>query len=115
MGENPSVKVTKLERRPDGSFGPEANLGAQNSEQIVIQATATGLLRKIAERAKGIFLLEWEGNKIPRGAIVCDKRIAWTQHGLVTGESGKNIGTYERLVEFGGASGKEQKMLVFVS
>ena|SRR3989344_388238 len=114
MGTNPEVKITKLERRPDGSFGPEAKLGAQSAEQVAIQATTTGLLCKIAERAKEIFLLEWDGNKIPRGAVVCGMSIGWTQHGLVTSESGQSIGTYERLVEFGGASHNEQKMLVFV-
>lgn len=111
--ENPEVKITKLERRPDGSFGPEAKLGAQTPEQEVIQAQATGLLRRIAERAKEIFLLEWEGNKIPRGAVICGKSITWTQHGRVISEGDEDIGTYERLVEFGGKSGKEQKMLVF--
>lgn len=113
MEANPEVKITKLERRPDGSFGPEAKLGAHTDEQVAIQATATGLLQKIAERARGIFLLEWEGNKIPRGAVINGKPVGWTQHGMVRSDQGEDMGTYERTVEFGGASGKEQKMLVF--
>jgi hypothetical protein len=112
---NPEVKITKLERRPDGSFGPEARLGAQSAEEISLQTTVTGLLRRMAERAKEIFLLEWEGSKIPRGAVVNGKSIAWTQHGLVTSDAGEQIGTYERTVEFGGESGRAQAMLIFVN
>lgn len=115
MEANPEVKITKLERRPDGSFGPEARLGAQTDDQVAIQTTATVLLQKIAGKAKDIFLLEWEGHKIPRGAILNGRSIGWTQHGMVTSDKGENMGTYERTVEFGGASGKEQKMLVFAN
>ena len=115
METNPEVKITKLERRPNGSFGPAAKLGAQTAEEIAIQGTATGILRKMADRNKDIFLLEWEGNKIPRGAVINGKPIAWTQHGMVTSDGGENIGVYERTVEFGGASHKEQKMIVFAN
>jgi hypothetical protein len=72
-------------------------------------------LTATAKRAKSVFLLEWEGNKIPRDADINGKKVNWTQHGIVTAEDGSDIGTYERTVEFGGASGKEQKMLVFVN
>lgn len=114
MKANPEVKITKLENRSDSSLGPEAKLGAQTEEQFRIQAKATDLLREIADRAKEVFLLEWEGNKIPRGAVINGNSISWTQHGIVTSAKGEMMGIYERLVEFGGISGKEQKMLVFI-
>lgn len=113
METNPEVKVTKLECQPVGSFGPEAKLGAQTDEEIAIQIVATSLLQKTAERAKDIFLLEWVGHKIPRGAVINGKAIGWTQNGMVVSDHGEDIGTYERTIESGGASGKEQKMLVF--
>jgi len=115
MRVNPEVKITKLKRRPDGSFGPEAKFGARTNEQEIIQTLATDLLRRLAEQAKDVFLLEWEGGKVPRGAVVNGKTIAWTQHGIVTSQKSKDIGTYERTVEFGGVGRKEQKMLVFAN
>lgn len=115
MTQNSAVKVTKLERRPDGSLGPEAKLGASSEEQQELQTAMNGLLRRMAERARHIFLLEWEGNKVPRGTVVDGKTIAWTQNGMVTSQSGDEIGVYERLVEFGGKTGRQQQMLVFVN
>ena len=72
------------------------------------------ILSAMRHHANKVFHLQWEGNKIPRGALIEGAEIAWTQNGMVSGSKGENIGTYERLVEFGGASGKEQQMLVFV-
>ncbi len=114
MGTHPEVKVTKLEKRPDGSVGPTLNLGAETGEQLATQTQATILLRAITEKAENIFLLEWKGNKIPRGATVAGHIIAWTQNGLVTSDQGQYVGTYERLVEFGGVDHREQKILIFV-
>ena len=60
------------------------------------------------------FILSWEGNKVPHGARVLDHEIAWTQNGQVSTTDGKAIGIYDRLVEFGGTTGKEQKMVVYL-
>ncbi len=62
-----------------------------------------------------VFELTWEGNKIPRGAEILGKKITWTQHDMVTAEGGEMIGTYERIEEFGGSTGKSQKMHVYVT
>jgi len=114
--ENPPVKVTKLEKKPDGSLGPTANLGqAETADQLATQLNADLALQAVASCAKSFFLLEWEGGKVPRDAEINGKKVAWTQHGLVTDTEGKTIGTYERLAEFGGKSGNMQKMLVFAS
>lgn len=113
MADYPVVKVTEIEKRPDGSFGPHVTLGAQTPEEFGGEIQLNELLGKFASLAQKFFLLEWEGNKIPRGAVVCGHTIDWTQNGIVSSR-GARIGTYERLVEFGGANHREQKMLVFV-
>lgn len=111
---HPSVTVTKLKKRADGSLGPWADLGAQEEKQFVRELQVNGLLGQIADRAAEVYLLVWEGNKIPRGAAINDHVIAWTQNGVVTSDKGQMVGTYERVVEFGGPTGNAQQMLVFV-
>lgn len=113
MAENHVIKVTKLERRPEGSLGPKAGRREKTKEKNAGEMNATARLQEMANSAKEVFLLEWEGNKIPYGAVINGRSIGWTQHGLVTNNVGIPIGTYERMVEWGGDSGKEQKMLVF--
>jgi len=59
-----------------------------------------------------VFLIKWQGTKIPRGAILFGHEIGWTQNGVVTSTKSKIIGTYDRLeikdAEF------NQAMLVYV-
>ncbi len=45
------------------------------------------------------FLIEWSGSRVPRGAIIKEQEIAWTQHGVVRSTEGKVIGYYERVVD----------------
>ena len=71
------------------------------------------LLEKVRSGANKVYLLEWEGDKIPQGVMVDDQEIAWTQHGVVRSSEGDTIGTYQRLVEFGGESRNLQVMLVY--
>ena len=86
-----------------------SNLGDATIENRVNQ-----LLHAHHRQAKKIFHLKWEGGKIPRGAVICDQEISWTQNGIVQAMDGDIIGTYHRLVEFGGNFGSEQQMIVFV-
>ena len=67
--------------------------------------------RKSAAR---IFRLSWRGSKTPRGAVVANETIMTTQNGVVHNTDRTRIGTYERLVEFGGPSENEQEMLVYL-
>ena len=113
MNANSPVTVTKLERRPDGSIGPTATSVPETISELELHIINTKVLRKTSERAKEIFLLEWEGDKVPCGAVINGRSIDWTQHGMVMSDHGEDMGVYERIVEFGGASRKEQKMLVF--
>lgn len=113
IGYYPSVTITQLELLY-GSPSPKVMLGATNDKERQIEDGLNNLLQRVSELSTKIFLLEWEGNKIPRGTRINGKPIGWTQHGMVTSDQGQTIGTYERLSEFGGESGREQKMVVFV-
>ena len=74
-----------------------------------------GLLSRMQQNSGRVFVVSWEGSKIPRGAEILGHRIGWTQHGVVTAEDGTRMGTYERTKEFAGASGKEQEIIVYLS
>ena len=108
----PHVKITELEEKQEG-FCPKVSVGATSAEEIHIEMNTKLVLLALASASKKFYLLEWEGNKIPRGAVIEGKTISWTQNGIVMSTDGKQIGTYERTVEFGGPSGREQKMIVF--
>lgn len=79
--------------------------------KAVIEATE----KSNVERGSTPIKLEWKGTKIPRGLSINGVPIAWTQHGIVTGENGQRLGTYKRLVEFGGPNHDEHVMLVVPS
>ena len=107
-----AAEVAQL-RGSHGNWTP--NLGGRHSPAA---SEAEGLLSDLQNQMKDgarTFLVEWSGSKIPRGAAIDGVAIAWTQNGMVTGAGGVDLGTYERLVEFGGASGREHKMLIFAS
>ncbi len=70
------------------------------------------LIEKSIETQQKQYRLSWKGNKVPRGAIVNSREIAWTQHGMVRDSCGTVIGYYERLVEWGGDDKQDQVMLI---
>jgi hypothetical protein len=82
------------------------------AKNIDPMATAQALIGQMMATRENHFLLTWEGSKIPRGATVDGVQIGWTQHGLVTGAGGEQLGEYERITEFGGATGNTQVMLI---
>ena len=105
-------QITELtqENKPRG-----VNLGGAHSESARgAETNVNNLMSRIRKSGGRRFILSWEGNKVPRGARVLDHEIAWTQNGQVSTTSGEGIGTYDRLVEFGGTTGKEQKMVVYL-
>lgn len=72
---------------------PEPVIGAQSLHFSLLHAMIEG---------DDPYLVKYDGSKIPsRGLLVDGVRVVWTQHRIVTGEGGKHLGTYERLVEFG--------------
>lgn len=83
----------------------QVDLGNDRLSEIV-----TELVQLLS--GKEAFLVEWEGSRVPIGAIVNDQEIGWTQHGIVTSVTGQNIGYYQRLID--DLSEPKQVMLIFV-
>jgi hypothetical protein len=96
-----STAISEPSKKVDLRGGPELN------------EIADRLMRMRRLHAKKVFHLKWKGGKVPEGAVVDEKRIVYTRDGNVTGER-TSIGTYERLVEFGGENRDEHQMLVFM-
>lgn len=117
----PDVFVGKLraeDRQALAEGKPVTCIKLAGDEHANIQVELTesmleGLRAELMKRADDAFILIWEGNKIPRGAEINGYRIGWTQNGEVRSDAGERIGVYDRLLEFGGPSGKEQQMLIF--
>ena len=104
------VKQLKQRYNPRG-----VNLGGTHSVSAAItEVNMNDLIDGIRKFGGRKFLLTWEGSKIPRGAHVLDHEIGLTRYGRVLTTSGKTTGTYDRLVEFGGAVRKQQKMLIYL-
>ena len=103
LPENVQELVKKYSPRGVNLGGPA--LDSQINEQI----------SRVRREGGRRFILSWLGNKVPRGACILGHILSWTQHGMVTTDKGARIGTYDRLVEFGGESRTEQLMLVFLS
>lgn len=117
----PDVFVGKLrpeDRQALAEGKPVTGIKLGGGEQTNIQIELTegvieGLRAEFMKRADDAFILIWEGDKIPRGAEINGYQIIWTQNGVVQSHDGEIIGVYDRLMEYGGPSHKEQQMLVF--
>lgn len=108
--EKPIVKVTDISNLlgEDLPLGKEVHLGNPKADERI-----NAILTEMKGSCKRAYVLRWEGNKVPRGAVVGDETLAWTQNGCAHNQSGDIVGTYERIVEFGGDSGNEQVMVVY--
>ncbi len=125
MSQHPFVAVKKVEgpikNSLTGLYDPNGvDLGGKYSlEALFNEIRIDGLIERCREKGGPVYLLVWEGNKIPRGAKIMGHEIVWTQNGLVSASLGAversfDIGTYDRLVEFGGKTGNLQVMMVYV-
>ena len=98
-------KVTKLNTQPQRRA--EIDLGAVATSQLVAR-----LLNQLSEEAD-VYVVEWSAkSRVPRGAILAGREVAWTQHGIVRQKGGEVIGYYERLID--DLTKETQKMLVWV-
>lgn len=84
------------------------NLGDKQQERRL-----NDLLAQIRQDTR-VYLLDWEGSKVPRGVTIEGKVIAWTQNGMVVATDHSTIGTYDRTIEFGGESRQHHQMLIYV-
>lgn len=108
--DNPPVTVADISTLLDEDLHVERKVQLGNPQ---IDAQVNTLLARFKATYKHAYVLRWEGGKIPRGVVVGGETIAWTQHGVVNNESGQMVGVYDRVVEFGGKSGREQVMIVY--
>src|SRR3989344_2524285 len=110
----PVVKVTKISIEHAKAPRQDPDLGARFEVDRQLERQLGNAFSSLQSNARKAFKLEWEGSNIPRVAVVDGKTIAWTQNGQVLDAEGRFVGTYERTVQSGGDSGKQQEMLVFV-
>ncbi len=101
---SPPVKVTPLEK-----LNPSIRVSLGDP---LLEKQLEQMLNLLAARGPA-FLLEWHGSRIPRGAIIQEHSIAWTQHGIVRTCGGAVIGYYERIQDR--ASPDDQVMLVWLA
>ena len=101
-----SMKVKELDYQ---SFQRVSSKYLQNPRDKVGK-----ILAKFYEDPGRRFLVSWRGNKVPRGANIIGYKITSIQHGMVYAKQDECIGTYERLVSFGGWSGRKQMIIVYL-
>ncbi len=116
---NSEISIAEIRLSDQGQFifpedqhgvdlGGRYDLRAALAEQLL-----NPLMQVLKGRAEHLYLLFWQGDKVPRGAIIEGQEIAWTQNGMVTSSEGKTIGYYDRIVEYGGESRRDQQMLMY--
>lgn len=49
-----------------------------------------------------LYVMQWRGTKIPRGATIGGAEVGWAQHGIISGKQGQKLGYYKRDIQFGG-------------
>lgn len=105
----PNVTITPLSvDTPDTQQG--VDLGDAKHEAVV-----NSLIAQLRQQGGTRYLLTWTGGRIPRGAQIEGHTIAWTRHGIVRNVQGEMIGTYDRLNDGGGESGKERAMIIYMN
>ena len=92
-----------------GGPGPKVKLGAIERNERV-----NSVLHEAAESSETLWFLRWKGTKTPHGAALGKTVISHAQNGIVCSVKGDTIGTYERLVEWGGPDHDEHMMVIWV-
>ena len=93
-----------------GGPGPRVKLGSIKRDERV-----SSILHGLAEKAETLWFLRWKGTKTPHGAVLGKVAVSHAQNGIVCSDGGDMIGTYERLVEWGGPNHDEHMMLIWTS
>ncbi len=109
-----TVTVTELTEEKVKELVEEHHPRGVNLGDAGVEAFVNASSQQIRGLGGRRFLLTWVGGKIPRAADVIGHRVGWTQNGVVLADTGKEIGTYDRLVECGGESGREQMMVIYL-
>ena len=94
-----------------------SDFGARATGSLNTAMTETGhedILRRYRQQTDRSYILEWTGDRTPRGAIVGGHIIEWTQNGMVRNVYNEDIGTYERLIDGDCITSKDHKMAVML-
>lgn len=102
------IEVTDLDQQQES-----VDLNATKLKGVLNEVTYNQFLKKLRGAKTRTFLLIWQGAKSPTGAKILDHVIGWTQNGIVYNETGKEIGTYDRVIEYGGESKRQQIMIAY--
>ncbi len=123
MPYKPEVAVHQITKSELGLIvgrGKQVDLGGErNTVQDFLKAAFTeaqveSILASLQKGADKVFVLDWKGNKVPRGVKLEEGEVGWTQNGVVTSVTGEMMGTYDRMVEFGGEDRNDQRMIVYI-
>jgi len=114
--KNSGVKVTKIQTGSDGNFLWKLDFSDRSEGGLTpqLQVRIKTMLIRFSKRARHAFLLEWEGGRVPAGAVVQGRSIVSTKEGCALDEHDGEVGIYERILDSGGTDRKLQKMLLFV-
>ncbi len=108
LDDAPKVTVTPIPLVESGGKPLEAKLGDRRMDELF-----SGILGFAAERADAAYILTWEGDtNIPRGAIIGERVIAWTQNGIAQTQDGQQIGVYARVNDAQSAEGLSEMVLL---
>jgi hypothetical protein len=121
QGKSPKPEVTIQQiTEKEGKLIPgdtinQINLGGDfDLSAAITELQLNHLFQAMKLESKELYLLSWNGTKIPHGASLKGKEIGWTQNGVVTSIEGEMIGIYDRVVEYGGEDGREHRMIVYL-
>ena len=121
MTERPQFDIFEIQRLETGEFVLPENqqlirLSAEDDPEMQqIENRVNSMLNQLKDMADRFFVISWEGSRVPRGAMIDEHEIAWTQNGRVLNSQGKAIGYYDRIIDCGSETGTKQQMLVYYS
>lgn len=122
----PSVQVVEITENTDTVPANDRRVsldlgGKHDLRSAVTEAQIAAIMQSTRRLGRRVFELTWEGNGVPLGAEILGRKICWTQHGRAwvfperDSEDDEEIGSYKRVEDYGGPTGKMQKMIVYVT
>ncbi len=110
----PSVEIIEVTIDAAGKrlLGPNAIPVTVNLGDSQINKNFEQLLRVFSQRPTKSFLLRWQGERIPTGAVVNGHTISWTKDGIVNSDKNQMVGVYHRLLDSRGGPTEKNEMLV---
>jgi len=88
---------------------PPADSGAAHEAAGASDPQLSMLMAMRTKGRQGV-TLRWLGTKAPRGVRFGEVTLEWARHGILRDSEGRDVGTYQRVVEFGGKDGDVQEI-----